>query len=277
MKDIVIIGAGGFGREVQWLLERINEREKTWNILGYVDDGKERGTLIDDLPVLDGIEFLREVKKPLAVVCAVGASKTRKRIMEGLGGTDYLEFPNIIDPSVRMSERITMGKGNIVCAGNILTVDITLGDFNIINLDCTVGHDAVLHSYVTVYPSVNISGCVEVGEVSELGTGSHIIQGVKIGSHAIVGGGTRFSQDVPPFTTCARDPAAYCGLNLIGLRRRGFSNEMIENIHNAYRLIYQSKLKLADALQRIREEVPMSEEIAYIIDFIESSKKGFVH
>ena len=207
MKDIVIIGAGGFGREVQWLLERINEREKTWNILGYVDDGKERGTLIDDLPVLDGIEFLREVKKPLAVVCAVGASKTRKRIMEGLGGTDYLEFPNIIDPSVRMSERITMGKGNIVCAGNILTVDITLGDFNIINLDCTVGHDAVLHSYVTVYPSVNISGCVEVGEVSELGTGSHIIQGVKIGSHAIVGAGSVVIREIPSDCTAVGSPA----------------------------------------------------------------------
>ena len=106
-------------------------------------------------------------------------------------------IPNIIDPSVRMSERITMGKGNIVCAGNILTVDITLGDFNIINLDCTVGHDAVLHSYVTVYPSVNISGCVEVGEASELGTGSHIIQGVKIGSHAIVGAGSVVIREIP--------------------------------------------------------------------------------
>ena len=72
MKDIVIIGAGGFGREVQWLLERINEREKTWNILGYVDNGKERGTLIDDLPVLGGDEFVEEVQKPLAVVCAAG-------------------------------------------------------------------------------------------------------------------------------------------------------------------------------------------------------------
>ena len=82
MKDIVIIGAGGFGREVQWLLERINEREKTWNILGYVDNGKERGTLIDDLPVLGGDEFVEEVQKPLAVVCAAGSSKTRKRIME---------------------------------------------------------------------------------------------------------------------------------------------------------------------------------------------------
>ena len=61
--------------------------------------------------------------------------------MERLVGVDYLEFPNIIDPSVQMSERITMGKGNIICAGNILTVDIALGDFNIINLDCTVGHD----------------------------------------------------------------------------------------------------------------------------------------
>jgi UDP-N-acetylglucosamine acyltransferase len=76
---------------------------------------------------------------------------------------------------------------------------------------------------------------------------------------------------------CSREPAAYCGLNLVGLRRRGFSNELIENIHNAYRLIYQSKMPLVEAIKKIKEEIPSSPEIDYIVSFIEDSKRGFVH
>ena len=176
MKNIVIIGAGGFGREVQWLLERMNEKEKQWNLLGYIDDG-------------------------------VGSSKTRKKIIDKIIDNENLEFPNVIDPSVQMSERICMGKGNIICAGNIMTVDIEIGDFNIINLDCTVGHDAVLHSYVTVYPSVNISGCVEAGDETELGTGSHIIQGIHIGEKTIIGAGSVVIRDMPSNCTAVGNPA----------------------------------------------------------------------
>lgn len=190
MKKLVIIGAGGFGREVQWLIERINEREAIWELLGYVDDGVEKGTIVDGLPVLGTIKELREREESLAVVCAVGASVTRRKILEQILDNTKLEFPNLIDPSVQMSKRIDMGRGNIICAGNILTVDITMGDFNIVNLDCTVGHDVVFDSYITVYPSVNISGCVEIGEKVELGTGSQIIQGIHIVEDTIVGAGT---------------------------------------------------------------------------------------
>lgn len=207
MKNIVIIGAGGFGREVQWLLERMNEKEKQWNLLGYIDDGVTVGTIVDDLPVLGDITYLNETKEPLAVVCAVGSSKTRKKIIDKIINNENLEFPNVIDPSVQMSERICMGKGNIVCAGNILTVDIKIGDFNIINLDCTVGHDAVLHSYVTVYPSVNISGCVEADNETELGTGSHIIQGIHIGENTIIGAGSVVIREMPANCTAVGSPA----------------------------------------------------------------------
>ena len=93
----------------------------------------------------------------------------------------------------------------------------------------------------------------------------------------MIGGGTRFSQDAPPFTTIAREPCAYCGLNLVGMRRHGFSNDTIEHIHNAYRIIYQKGLPLVDALAQIKESLTMTKEIEYIISFIESSKRGFIH
>lgn len=196
MTNIVIIGAGGFGREVQWLIERINEQEQTWNILGYVDDGMAVDTNVDGYRVLGGIDYLRSVKENVAVVCAIGSSKTRKKVISRLLEQSNITFPNLVDPSVIMSGRIKMGQGNIICASNILTVDIEMGDFNIINLDCTVGHDVMIDSFVTVYPSVNISGMVEVGSETELGTGTQIIQGKKIGGNIIVGAGSVVVKDI---------------------------------------------------------------------------------
>ena len=105
-----------------------------------------------------------------------------------------------------MSDRIEFGVGNLVCAGNILTVNIKIENFCIINLDCTVGHDDVLSSFVTVYPSVNISGCVNVGECAELGTGTQIIQGKCIGTGTIVGAGSVVVRDLPAECTAVGAP-----------------------------------------------------------------------
>lgn len=207
MKNMIIIGAGGFGREVQWLIERMNQREKVWNILGYIDDGIEKGTVVDGYAVLGGIDYLHEYIGKTALVCAIGAAGTRRKVIEKVKQIGEFEFPNLIDPSVIMSERIGMGEGNIICAGNILTVDIEIGDFNIINLDCTVGHDVVIKSFVTVYPSVNISGCVMVGANTELGTGSQVIQGISIGHDTIIGAGAVVVSDIQEAGTYIGIPA----------------------------------------------------------------------
>lgn len=189
MKKIVIIGAGGFGREVQWLIERINAQEMTWEIQGYIDDGLEVGTQINGYSVLGGIDTLVSRKEEISVVCAIGSAKTRKKIIEKLSYNNNLKYPNLIDTNVQMSKYVELGKGNIICSGTILTVNIVVGDFSILNLGCTVGHDAVINSFVTVYPGVNISGCVTIGENVEVGTGTQIIQGKSICSNAIVGAG----------------------------------------------------------------------------------------
>lgn len=212
MKDIVIIGAGGFGREVQWLLERINEQyckehgEPEWNILGYIDDGVKSGTQINDLPVLGTTDELADRNEVTAVACAIGSSKVRKRVIEKIKRNKKLIYPNLIDPSVLKSDRITWGEGNIICAGNILTVNITVENFCIINLDCTIGHDAILGSYTTIYPSVNVSGCVRTGECVELGTGVQVIQGREIGENTIIGAGAVVVKDIPQNCTAVGAP-----------------------------------------------------------------------
>lgn len=207
MTDIIIIGAGGLGKDVQWLLERMNEVEETWNILGYVDDGKEAGSLVDDLPILGTVDHLLEYEKEVAVVCAVASAKTRRKIIHKLECNDKLVFPNVIDPSAVLSKRIKMGRGNIILAGNIVSVDIRIGDFCIFNADCTIGHDVVMESYVTVYPSANISGCVEICHETEIGTGCHIIQGIKIGSNTIIGAGAVVIKELPSGCTAVGNPA----------------------------------------------------------------------
>lgn len=206
-QDILIIGAGGFGREVQWLIERINSQKDEWNILGYIDDNIERCTIINGYEVLGGIDYIEHYGKKINVVCAVGTSKIRKKIIDNLSDLDNISYPNLIDPSVEMSTYIDMGMGNIICAGTILTVNIKICDFSIINLDCTLGHDVVIEPFVTIYPSVNVSGNVIVGEQTELGTGTKIIQGKTIAKETIIGANSTVVKNIDMSGTYVGSPA----------------------------------------------------------------------
>jgi sugar O-acyltransferase (sialic acid O-acetyltransferase NeuD family) len=205
MKDIVIIGAGGFGREVVWLLEEINKENTEWNILGFVDDNKEiHGTEMNGYEVLGDIEWLKS--QELHVVCAIGDPITKKRTIERLKNSNN-SFPVLIHPSVIYSDRVSFGEGSIICAANIITTDIKIGNHVIINLDCTIGHDAILGDYTTVLPSVNVSGFVVTDESVSVGTGSAIIQGVKIGRNTVVGAGSVVVKDLPDNCTAVGAPA----------------------------------------------------------------------
>lgn len=185
-KDILIIGASGFGREVAWLIEELEE----WNIKGFIDDNENlRGKTINEYEVLGNCDDLMQFTIPINVVIAIGNPKIRKQIYQKLSKNPNISYPNIIANDVRISNTNRLGIGNIICTHTILTTNITIGNFNHINLSCTLGHDAILKDYVTVYPAVNISGNVVVGSLAELGTGSKIIQGITISGEIIVGAG----------------------------------------------------------------------------------------
>lgn len=207
MNKILIFGAGGFGREVQWLIERINQKKPSWEIVGYLDDGVEPGTEVNGYQVLGGIEKLKEYDSSISVVCAVGSADVRRKIVAKVKQMGQYQFPNLIDPDVKNSQFLELGEGNIICAGNILTVNITIQDFAIINLSCTIGHDVVIESFATIYPGTNISGCTHVESGVELGTGSKIIQGKTIGKNTIVGAGAVVVRDLPGDCTAIGIPA----------------------------------------------------------------------
>jgi sugar O-acyltransferase (sialic acid O-acetyltransferase NeuD family) len=206
MKDLIIIGASGFGREVAWLVERINKSVPTWNLMGFLDDNTElTGKEVGGYKVLGVIETVANYSDAY-FVCAIGASKTRRSIIDRI----MLYKPNftvLVDPSVEMSERITIGEGSIICAHTIATVDICIGRHVIINLDCTIGHDAILDDYVTLYPSVNVSGATHIGVCVELGTGMQIIQGKTVGNESIIGAGAVIVKDIPTKCTAVGSPA----------------------------------------------------------------------
>ena len=208
MKPLYIIGAGGFGREVAWLVERINAVSPIWDFKGFIDDNEALwNTEADGYKIQGGFSILEQSKEDVWCVLAVGNAAVRCNGINRLQPFAHIHFATLIDPSVKMGSSVTIGEGSIICAGTIITVDVSIGSHNIINLDCTIGHDAVLEDFVTLYPSANISGCVKIGTVTEIGTGAQIIQGKRIGRNTIIGAGAVVVKDIPDDVTAVGNPA----------------------------------------------------------------------
>jgi len=207
-KKLIIIGCGGFGREVAWLVERINEKEHQWDFLGFVDDDQSlEGTIIDGYPILGDMDWLLEQTEELYVTCSIAKPAIRSKLIERCQKKENIHFPILVDPSAIIGKTVQIGEGSIICAQTIMTVDAILGKHVIINLACTIGHDAVLDDYVTLYPTVNVSGHVHIGTHTEIGTGTQIIQGLTIGEDTIVGAGGVVIRDIPSHCTAVGDPA----------------------------------------------------------------------
>ena len=190
MENIVIVGAGGFGREVKMLIDQINAGSKQYNLLGFYDDSVQKGRKVFGLEVLGSIEELNQVTKPTAISIAIGSPKIKKAIIDKLSNT-MLSFPRLIHPSVVLGiPAETIGIGAIICAGTIITVNIKIGEFVILNLGCTVGHDTVIGNFCSFMPQSNIAGEVVLGEAVYGGMGVGIINQVTVGNNVTLGAGS---------------------------------------------------------------------------------------
>ena len=193
MKDIAIFGAGGLGREVACLIKRINEKEPTWNLIGFFDDDpKLKGQMISHFgPCLGDIETLNSYPKELAVAMAIGNSIVVKKIVDNIRNNN-ITFPNLIDITFYKvdPETFTIGHGNIIQGQCCVSCDVSIGDFNIFNGGIDVGHDTTIGSYNTLMPAVRLSGKVKIGDFNFLGINSIVLQQIKIGNHVRLGAGS---------------------------------------------------------------------------------------
>ncbi len=207
MKDVVIVGAGGFGREVKTIIDAINTYSKTYNFLGFYDDTIAKGTLINNFPILGNLSDLNASNTAINVLLGIGDPIAKSKIINSLSN-GLLHFPTIIHPSVIISEDdVVINNGCIICAGTIITCNIKIGKFVTLNLMCTVGHDTIIGDYSSFMPSVNISGEVHIEEKVYVGTGAKIINRLAIGNKTIVGAGAVVSKSLPEKCTAVGIPA----------------------------------------------------------------------
>ena len=219
---------------------------------------------------------------------------------------------NVLMPSVTIMEGTRMGNGNTLfpgavigavprdlkCSGGETTTEMgnnntirenvtihrgtaskgktVVGSNNLIMENAHIAHDCEVGSGIIMGNSTKLAGEVVVDDNAIISAVVLVHQFCRIGGYTMIQGGSRTSKDIPPFIIGGKEPISYCGLNIVGLRRRGFSPELIENIHNAYRLIYNSNLTVNEAVEQIKEQIPMSKEIEYIIEFVTSSQRGII-
>ena len=167
-------------------------------------------------------------------------------------------------------ENVTISRGTASKGTTIV------GSNNLLMENMHIAHDCVVGNGCIIGNSTKFAGEVTVDDFAIISAVVLCHQFCHIGSYVMIQGGRRFSQDIPPYIIAGKEPIRYAGINLIGLRRRGFSAETIQNIHEAYRIIYQGNLTRADAIQQIKEVLPQSPEIQYIIDFVENSQRGII-
>lgn len=208
MKKIAIIGAGGFGREVKMLIDQINHFDKKYEFIGFFDDNVESETIINGFKVLGSINELEQIDYNLEVIISIADPRIKKKMYEKLNCNNFLNFPTLIHPNVLIGkDDINIGHGCIICASNIITVNVSIGNFVILNLGCTVGHDTIIGDYCSFMPSVNISGEVIIENSVYVGTGAKIINLLTIGNSTIVGAGAVVSKSLPEKCTAVGIPA----------------------------------------------------------------------
>lgn len=188
MKDIAIYGAGGFGREIACLINRINKVDNKWRIVGFFDDIKLLGVNNEYGRVLGNIDVLNSWDISLSVAIAIGSPQILKIIVEKIHNS-LIDFPNLIDPSVEFFDRnnVRMGKGNIICTRSTISCNVEVGDFNLFNVGAGIGHDVSFGNYNVVMPNVNISGGVKIGSCNMFGVNSTVLQYFKIGNNVKIG------------------------------------------------------------------------------------------
>ena len=176
----------------------------------------------------------------------------------------------IIGNNCNIREFVTVHRGTFSKGKTVI------GNNNLIMAYCHVAHDCELGNNIIMSNATQLAGEVVVDDFAIIGGGTLVHQFSHIGSHVMVQGGSRINKDIPPYVIAAREPIAYCGVNSVGLNRRGFTPEQIHTVQEAYRIIYQSGMIMTKALDEIEKTMPQTPERDTIINFVRNSSRGIV-
>lgn len=188
MKNIVIYGAGGFGREVYDTISKNNEINGMCKVKGFIDDGVPKGTILNGLSVIGGEYVLEDLDDSFDIVLAISNPEIRKRIFDKYSSA--FEFRSIIHPSTEISKYAQIGKGCIIQAFCIVAANSTICDSVIMNAHSGVGHDAIINSHVSIMSYCDVAGNAEVGSMTFIGTGSRILPNIHVSERSYVCAGT---------------------------------------------------------------------------------------
>lgn len=208
MIPICVIGAGGLGRETVMVIEAINKLKATYTIVGFIDANQSlHNRMINGYRVLGDFEWIRKNQgEALRYVLGIGDPSSRRKVVAELRDTN-IRYETLVHPNAVYSDHVNIGNGVVVTAGCIITVNIEIKDHVFLNLNTTVGHDAIIGPYCVINPSSCISGCVSIGEGANIGTGCKIINNITIGDWCTIGAGAVVIRDIPSYSTAVGVPA----------------------------------------------------------------------
>ncbi|WP_339098322.1 NeuD/PglB/VioB family sugar acetyltransferase (plasmid) [Deinococcus sp. VB142] len=201
--DVVIIGAGGHGRELHTYVEDVNADRQTFNLLGFVDDSPARPEQVYGTPVLGGSEWL-EQHPDVMIFLGIGSGRARKMFTERFGAA---RLASLIHPTAQVKRNVTYGPGLQATPLSFISNDAALGVSVVVNVRATVGHDNRLGDFITVAPHAALVGSITCGDGVEVGVGAHVRQGINLGAWCVVGGGAMVIKDVQPGITVGGIPA----------------------------------------------------------------------
>jgi UDP-N-acetylglucosamine acyltransferase len=180
------------------------------------------------------------------------------------------------ETTAEIGDRTTIREGATVNRGTAAAGKTVVGNDCLLMAYSHIGHDCILGNYCIIGNSTGMAGEVKVDEWAILSAGTLVHQFARIGAHVMIGGGSKIRIDVPPFIKADRDPLAFMGINTVGLTRRGFEKERIDEIHNIYRAIYLNGMNFSRALDYVESEFKLTPDRDYIVNFFRSSERGVI-
>ena len=206
MKDIIIMGAGDLGKDVAWLIERINEKTNEWNLLGFTEKGVMEE--FQGYPVLGTDDVIKNYGD-VYVVCALANTAVREKIIDSLPSNAHVA--TLIDPTAIIHRTAQIGEGSMIFANALVGIEANVGRQCVVLYNANVNHDVKVGDYTTIYPNATISGRCEIGKYCEIGTGASIIQHVHICDNAKIGVGAAVFTDIKNPGTTVGNPAVTMG------------------------------------------------------------------